>query len=364
MIIDGYSYDILRHISPRNIEIYLRACGWKRERETKTFDIYSDTLSGELIAIPNSADYSDYPHRIDEVIKTLSDISGKSIQNITRALLSSTASNIVEYHYEPYSNEEGLIPAQTLIDLVGTGMDLNNYAYRDLEEYRISYPTSNWYGRKHLDSVRVGPTFPGSYIVQFLFPANDGKGFDFTLDCEAASNELTKICDKLESSLDLIIDAATRNKNELEQGSKVSYNFVQSLMDLKFDDGDVVIKRTRAFARKEAPRQFHLSKKIFNRIAIIEDNMRPEEMRTEQEYVGRITVLRDPRQELNNEPAEVTITFVDTDGKARNATISLRGSDLNKAYEASSTRRNVKITGRMVGSNHRHFDEYSDFKIL
>ena len=363
----GYSYETLKQIKPQKIRLYLTSCGWELEKKTGAFDIFSDPDHSTVVTVPNSREYSDYALRIEEVIKDVSRSRNISIQRVIAGMTISASTDTIEYHYEPENGEIGLIPVPDILRIINAGSDLNNYAYRDATEYKRSYPSSNWKGKKMLENIRIGPTIPGSYIVQFIYPLMNEAHIGTNLYGEVVSDDtgLGIICDKIETSLSVIIEAAERNKTELDPECNISYNFVEAVMDLGFDGADVEVLRTRTIGKpRDVPRPQILSREIFPRISKIESNMRPEDMRIEQDFVGRIVVFKDPREEPGDGPADITITFIDTEGKACNASLSLAGDELDKAYDAAKKRQNVCVSGTLVGGRSKRIEDMKEFKVL
>ncbi len=368
MNIGGYSYETLKQISPQKIRLYLTSCGWEVEGKTNVFDVFSDPDHSVVVTVPNSRDYSDYAYRVEEVVRTVSATKGISAQRVVAGMTISASTDTIEYRYEPESGEVGLIPIPDILRIINTGNDLNNYAYRDAVEYKQSYPSSNWRGRKVLDDIRLGPTMPGSYVVQFIYPLMDGSdiiGTNLHGEIVPDNGGLELICDKIEESLGIIIEAAERNKKELDPDDRISYNFVDAVMNLGFDKAEVEVLRTRTLEKpKDVPKPQILSKKIFPRISVIESSMRPEDMRIEQDFVGRIIVFRDPREEPGDGPADITITFIDTEGKACNASLTMSGDVLDEAYDAAKKRKNVRVSGTLVGGRSKRIEDVKDFRVL
>lgn len=366
MKIEGYSYDVFKQMSPQKIRLYLISCGWKHDGKISTYDYFSNPRTGYVVTVPNSREYSDYAYRVEEVIRTVSDSDDIPVQRVLSGMTVSSLSDTIEYHYEPENGEMGLIPIPDMQVILSSASDLNNYAYRDLCEFRPYYASSSWKGRKDLDCIRMGPTIPGSYTIQFICPLVSGDSSQMDLDGKLAPDnpKMSALCDKIESSLGCIIDAAENNRTELEDGSDVSYNFISSVMDLSFDKADVEIRRIRMMRDEGVPRPYALSSSLFPKISVIETNMRPREMTVEQDFIGRITLVKDPRNEPNDEPADVTITFIDPSGRMRNATFQLSGEELNLAYDASKSRRNVQVSGALVGGRHKRIEDVKGFKIL
>lgn len=367
MNIDGFSPEVLKGISPQKIRLFLSSRGWVPLGKTAVFDVFENPETGATVTVPNSRDFMDYARRVEEVVCEVSESDGLSVQRVITGMTISASSDTVEYHYRPESGEVGLIMAPDLVSIIEAGNSINNFAYRDCCEYRPSYGSSYWKGRKILDDIRVGPTMPGSYVVQFIYPLMEGGAVSTDLFGGMVPDkpEMTRLCDKIESSLGEVIDAAERNRTELDPELQISYNFVNSVLELRFDRAEVEVNRIRTIGKRdEVPKAYTLTKSIFPRIDAIEKNMRPKEMSVEHDFVGRITVLRDPRDEMNDEPADVTITFIDLDGKLCNASFQLSGGDLNEAYNASKHRSNVQVTGVLTGGKRKRIEDPKDFRVL
>lgn len=367
MKIDGFSSDVLKGISPQKIRMFLLSRGWEPCGKTAVFDLFEKPETGVMVTVPNSRDFIDYARRVEEIVHEVSNSEYLSIQRVITGMTISASSDMIEYHYMPDNGEVGLIPAPDLIDIIEAGNSINNYAYRDYCEFRHSYGSSNWKGRRMLENIRIGPTMPGSYVVQFVYPLMDGSliGTDLLGRVVPDNPEMSRLCDKIESSLGAIIDAAERNRTDLDSELKISYNFVNSILDLRFDAADMEVNRIRTISKKgEVPKTYALTKSIFPRIDAIEKNMRPREMSMEHDFIGRITMFRDPREEINDEPGDITISFIDTEGKACNATFQLSGEELNKAYDASKSRQNVKVSGMLVGGRHKRIECVKSFSVI
>lgn len=368
MRIDGYSYDVLKQISPQKIRLYLTSCGWELDHRTNFHDVFINPRTNDVVTVPNSRDYTDYAYRVEEIVSTVSESDNVSVQRVITGMTISSSSDCVEYHYNPENGEIGLIPIPDMMSIIETGNDINNFAFRDLCEFKPSYSSSSWKGRKELEGIRIGPTIPGSYVVQFIYPIMEGTG-QIGTDLEGHiipdNINLCRLCDKIESSLGEIIEAAERYRTELDPELNISHNFVSSVMDLSFENAYMDIRRIRTLGKKDPlPKSYTLSKTIFPRISAIENNMRPREMTLEQDFIGRITKFKDPREAVNEEPAEITIAFIDKEGRLAKATFSLSGEDLDKAYDAAKSRSNVQVSGTLTGGRYKRIVDIKSFKVL
>ncbi len=63
-------------------------------------------------------------------------------------------------------------------------------------------------------------------------------------------------------------------------------------------------------------------------------------------------------------PVDVAITFIDVEGRACSATLTLSGEDLDSAYDASKARSNVRVSGTLVGGRHRRIVDVKGFSVI
>lgn len=370
MKIDGYSYEILKSISPQKVRMYLLSSGWQLERRDPYSDVFSNPVTGEVVDVPDDKGFGDYAYRLEEIVRTISDSENKSIQKVVAGMTIAAASDTIEYHYEHKDNEVGLIPVNDMIKIVNSGKDLNNFAYRDFCDYKPAYPNSNWTGKKILDDIRLGPTLPGSYVVQFIYPLmNAGNTYGSTIYGEAILDNATlrDVCNKVEASLAAVVEAAECGKKEIDPELRISYNFVSSVRGFEFSDAEMEFRRTKIMDKKDEVRKpVLLSSGIFKRISYIEQNMRPKEMLDERDFVGILVGTADPREEKSDGPAKFKIRFIDVaDGKVKTASLKLSGEEIDRAYDASKERKSISVSGKLVGAgNNKRIEDISEFKII
>ncbi len=360
MKINAYTPEMLLAITPENIHTYLTSRGWEKVRSESAFDVFNNTLIEEPILVPNDVALGDYVRRVDDIISDLSRLYSESPQTIFIGLTMSSAPSILEYRYEPKSGEIGLISGKDLVDLIQTGNALNNYAYRDMVRFETHYKSSNWEGKSVLDCVKIGPTSPGSYIVQFIYPSTTDTRMmhdDTTSECNICS-----ICDKVETSLRAVADAANRGKTSLDPELRISHNFVETVMDLEMRSADVSVIRTSSTEEHE---RIAFSERTFRNISRIEAGMRPPTCEKETTVVGYVVQVNDSRQSRDG-PVTVRVRFMDPDEeKVRTAVLTVDGPDADTAYEASRLRRMVSISGTLVGgSGARRIEGITDLRLI
>ncbi len=116
MILNDIGPDVLRSLKPQSIRLYLTSRGWNKHKSTATFDIFVKKDISEEILVPNSPLYSDYIYRMEDLLTSLSKVEKASPSYILMGLMLSSATDILEYRYEPENKEVGLIPIDREIE--------------------------------------------------------------------------------------------------------------------------------------------------------------------------------------------------------------------------------------------------------
>lgn len=356
-------------ISPQKIRLYLSSRGWEKLRSETKFDIYKHPSYDNLMVVPNDKNYDDYAKRVGELVNDLALLYDENKDVIFAGMTISIATDIIEYHYEPQSGEIGLIPIQDLIKILEAGQKINLYGLRDAVDYKPYYPNSKWSGKTDLNDVRVGPTIPGSYIVQFIYPGLESKNhLQETIEggIKMDNPNLRILCDKIEKSITEIIDVAERNKTDLDPELCISYNFVSSIMDLKFDNADVSVHRFKTINTDCPSKSLDLSRPLFRNISKIEENMRPPSMNKQYTVIGRLIQLNDTREQTNDGPVTMKIKYMDPeDDKILTASFEVDGTEADIAYDAAKKRENVSITGKIVGTPRiKRIEDITDFRVV
>ena len=174
------------------------------------------------------------------------------------------------------------------------------------------------------------------------------------------------LCDKIEKSITEIIDVAERNKTDLDPELCISYNFVSSIMDLKFDNADVSVHRFKTINTDCPSKSLDLSRPLFRNISKIEENMRPPSMNKQYTVIGRLIQLNDTREQTNDGPVTMKIKYMDPeDDKILTASFEVDGTEADIAYDAAKKRENVSITGKIVGTPRiKRIEDITDFRVV
>lgn len=363
-----YGEETLGGINPQNIRMYLSSRGWTCEHRESTFDVYSDG-SGNTVIVPADRQLRDYAYRVEELIRDLSKIYKESPQFIFSGMTLSASTDVMEYRYESPDSETGMIPLPALSRIITSISSINIAAYRDAVDYKPVYKTMKWEGKKDLDSIRVGPTLPGSYIIQVVYPATSNTRLgQSTIEGGVRLDDprMRMLCDKIENSINTIIDAAERGRSEIDPECRISHNFVSSIMDLQFDNADVEIQRKKTIGEPNVrSRPMALTRKVFKNISVIEENMRPPTSDKVRQFVGVLTEVSDFRKEPGDEPINMKIRYFNDDNQLSTARFTISGEDVDVAYDAIQNRKTVSISGILTGTpNSKKIEDIVDFKIV
>ena len=255
MKVNAYTPQMLLAISPKNIRMYLMSCGWVRERGESAYDVFDNPHIGEPIIVPNDVALGDYVRRVDDVVSDLSRLYSESPQTILMGLTMSSHPNILEYRYDPRSADVGLIGTEDLLKLLQTGKVLNDRAYRDMMRFGTCENSESEDGAVPND-IRIGPISFCDSSVQFLYPSDAGA---------------YSVCDKVESSLYAIADAAEHGKTSLDPELGISHDFVETVMDLEMKNADISVVRTSYHGERH--KKIRFSEKLFRDISKIETDM-------------------------------------------------------------------------------------------
>ena len=94
-------------ISPQKVRMYLSSRGWEKTQSESKFDVFTHKQFEDKVVVPNNKEYVDYAYRINELVNDLSLIYKEDPSRIFAGMTISSATDIIEYHYEPMNGEVG-----------------------------------------------------------------------------------------------------------------------------------------------------------------------------------------------------------------------------------------------------------------
>lgn len=166
-----------------NFEIFLSARGFRPVDTVGDRAVVYEARDKTKVLLPQSKDFDDFSLRIADLVDTVARILGKDRDSIAR-LISSVG-------YDLFKIRTGIGRQSFSVDL-DEALDTLHNGY-DIVDYSAVYAASNTppkfiKGRRtkevssYLDSVRMGQTEPGSFILTLLLPVADGRDLMGTKD--------------------------------------------------------------------------------------------------------------------------------------------------------------------------------------
>lgn len=160
----------LTSISPRSLRYYLEAQGWQKTREFGQHGlVYGRAETDTELLLPRSSGLADYARRVHELVHFLGQLEGRTPRAVLRDL-SVAEMDLIRVHL-PEAHTGPSIPindAELLLtearNLLGAAACSVNTPQRAFRVGRHKAATS------YLDTVHMGQTERGSFIVNLLSP--------------------------------------------------------------------------------------------------------------------------------------------------------------------------------------------------
>jgi hypothetical protein len=162
--------DVLAAVPPRSLYAYLDAQEWKRVRPYGDMgDAFALEGQGREVLVPASADFTDYPIRVNEVIVTLSQVEERDRRAVLRDLLLADV-DLVRIRI-PGGTGDGSMPVDSGVALFQEARNLllaaACSATRPQKAFRLG---GNNTANDYIKTVRFGQTEQGSFVVSLLSP--------------------------------------------------------------------------------------------------------------------------------------------------------------------------------------------------
>jgi hypothetical protein len=163
----------LAAVRPLDLAAYLRTRGWQeRERSAGRSAIWTLTQSGDEfeILLPLDNTYRDYPQRIADLLKTLEQVEDRSQLEVI-ADVTTTSTDVVRIRTLANGNQAGTIGLEAGVELVRHSREMMLAAACAAVEPRSRYPSRKPdRAVRYLDSLALGQTERGSYVLTILSP--------------------------------------------------------------------------------------------------------------------------------------------------------------------------------------------------
>lgn len=334
---DVMDQNVLRSIPPVALMTYLSESGWVLQRKTETLNIYRKTFfsSWEEIMVPNSSTYSDYVQMILLALETLSKTESRAERDILSDVISGNVNDVLQYRLM-VGDSSGTAPLDWILQLLQAHKRMSAAAYLDMIDPQ-SYHASLSKGNKVLKDMRVGQTSYGSYVVRMYFPSVSGTG-------RTADDPLHRIVERILQSSRTVVESAA-DGTPIGKDDGISYNFIDSFMSLRSDNGYDLEMSGSGPADKPRP-TLNVPDSVFPRIENIIDELRPRAIDEHRKFSGRLYAVQEI--EYDEQISRFKLEYFDESGSAK-ASVVLDGQDRKVAMESLRDHSLVSLEGRLSG---------------
>ena len=361
----GYeSIDVegLSRIKPFTIMSYLTEKGWMRVSHKKTYYVYRKNMAStwDEVSVPASDCFTDYAQQVYVILRTLSSVESRSMMDIMSDMVSGNASDAFQYRLM-VGDESGTVPLDWFLQVLGTHKKLSAAAYLDIVS-PMDYHKNMNVGYNALRDMRMGQTSYDSFVVRIVYP------YDGQLDYGAGrrgDKVVRKVATKIMDSSRILLEHAADDE-QLEPGCGVSFNFVDSFMSLRSDNGyDMEIAKVDF--RDDDPdavrRPISIPDSMFGRIGNVVQSLKPPSEAARREFAGRIYSMT--AMDYDENVSKFKVEFFETDGGMSKATVILEGDARKKAIASTEAFNIVKFTGRLEGYGRgKTIEDVRDFRIV
>lgn len=365
-----YSVDFFtmtENLNPLAVCRYLDETGWEyiplKRNNIKIYQ-YERKDIFEQVNVPISKELIDYKQAMYNVVKTISDIEKKSVEQIMLYLLNPNT-DILKIRLSKQNIESGTImfdDAIRLYDnakklLAATALDIINP--KKIHYGRIDEPVQSF-----LNQCRFGQTEIGSYVVSVICPfaelsdTDEYKQLSIFSDEEQCANSLTrKVTNKLMDNIAYI-------KNQIDNGEekvlsnedvRISSNFFEALNGMDLQSENMFIEFTTEWAPA-----VKRNRSINNHIKISNDYYQPiknvidcikDKTAKRTEIIGRIKQLSASPIVDKRKDGKIVVVYIDDNNKAKSITVNLQKEDYENAVKAHQYGKTVKVIGDLEGKN-------------
>ena len=164
-----YDRDALSAVAVRSLHAYLRQHGWTRIEAFGDKGIVYGTLEKIEVIVPESTAYADYAQSVGKILTILADLENRSETSILRDLTIADL-DLIRVR-APEANDDGSLPIDKGVDLIKQSREaLLAAACAVSRPQRVFRAGSNQEAKSYLESVRLGQTERGSFVVSLLSP--------------------------------------------------------------------------------------------------------------------------------------------------------------------------------------------------
>ena len=348
--------DALATVPPRSLYAYLGVQGWERVRPYGNMgDAFALEGQGREVLVPASADFADYPLRVNEVVATLSQVEDRDRNTVLRDLLLADV-DLVRVRVAGRT-DNGSLPIDSGVLLFQESRNLLLAAacstLRPQRSFRVG---GNAEAVKYISTVRLGQTEQGSFVVNMLSPVplsldrqnNTFNGFPHFADDPFERKVTLKLVSGLQAARDAVALANRAhgiNPFEERVSQGVSANLCEAIGNL-IDTGDrqgVDISVSWALTRTplEGNALVHFENSDAAVLKEASRVLKDRQERPNERIEGYVTLLR--RSEA--EPAGRTRIKAVIDGTMSSVRVDFSPSAYSQITDAHNRRKAVSLEG-------------------
>lgn len=358
---------------PTDVTEWLRFHGWSQDGVLGTI-AQRWRHDGEIVIVPLLTSSPDFGLRWDEMLKRLGATLDTDPAGVLLAV-SKSGSDIAEFRATGWIDDSlPLGDASTLVDSVRRAMQASaNSALQPRSYYGHSIPDA---ARDHANSVRMGQTRKGSYIIPVISrlpilqpdDADDAVLFQDVVYQPFARRAMLKLATGLVALRDLTHGSAAPASRSITEavGEGVSSELCDAITHSLGTESVSALNVSFAWAerspRSTAPAEVTLDSEALPLLRQVSTALKGDPVVGRQTVVGYVKRLDRGEDE---EVGRVTLRVLDYD-RARNITMDLSDDDYHVAGAANTDRRMVSATGTLQREPGRalRITGVSDFHLL
>lgn len=361
--------DLLRAVSPADVEAYLQASGWEPafQRLTGTTWVRRRDGGAETYTfVPRTAEFADYARRLGELLDTLSEVEQRSELDVL-ADLSSAGSDTVHIRVVGQLTTGGRIPLPLGARLIDGARELFTAAacsaVRPMPVY--DFRREGQATKYVAEQVQLASAPPSSYAISILSPVPVSLPLrDFEPYERRVTRTLFGAMDAVKQAVaeaQGATDASVTSSFQPRVGAGVSANLCKALADMNpsREDSTVEIGFSWSPTRPEpdlARRVFAITQQEVPTIRTAARVLTDIAPREGFEVAGVVKQLDKPP---GHDDGAVTLVAV-IDNEPSTVHIRLRGQEYSAAVRAHGANRQV----RLVGDLHRRRGRAHEYDLL
>lgn len=365
---------IVGNISHEKLQTYLMQTGWEHSSDINDIASVwhrpvSDRKDDMEVIIPSNVGLVDYIYRIFDAVKVLASFESKPIQDIARTITGFFA-DAVSVRVIHSDVSDGTIPIEDGIALNQRAKELLTYAALSTHAKRRSFSGAKPAETSaYIDSLRLGQTSIGSYIVNVLAPISLPSAQQSLMPVSSLARVVTDTLIASLNALDTASEIFERNNDvgvfdsTIEQG--VSANLCDALVGLSGTNQkrefEILVSPSQQDPIEEVNLKFNFTHKKIESIAKASEHFKENFIVENLLIEGFVKRLDRPKSH------EIGTVVIETkiNGADKHVTVELSSDDYLKAVTAHRAKSLIECRGDLhVTSRTAKLLNPSDFKVF